>query len=82
MRASPAVGWIKVHSSFIKVVFPAPLGPNNPKISPSLTVRFTWSTAGSAKHLGWMIPLIPADREKLLVSSEVWIAQVIFKCLE
>ena len=25
---------------FIKVVFPAPLGPNNPKISPSCTSKF------------------------------------------
>src|SRR5438132_3290335 len=39
MRAVPAVGNTKPMSSFNVVVFPAPLGPRKPKISPSSTVR-------------------------------------------
>src|SRR5437667_2034652 len=39
MRAVPAVGNTKPMSSFSVVVFPAPLGPRKPKISPSSTVR-------------------------------------------
>lgn len=33
----PEVGLINPQSIEIKVVFPAPLGPNNPKICPSVT---------------------------------------------
>src|SRR5256885_8646904 len=39
MRAVPAVGNTKPISSLSVVVFPAPLGPRKPKISPSSTVR-------------------------------------------
>src|SRR5256714_8421081 len=39
MRAVPAVGNTKPISSLSVVVFPAPLGPRKPKISPSSTLR-------------------------------------------
>ena len=39
MRALPAVGNTSPISIFSVVVFPAPLGPRKPKISPSSTVR-------------------------------------------
>ena len=38
-RAVPDVGKISPISSFIVVVFPAPFGPRNPKISPSSTCK-------------------------------------------
>src|SRR2546430_17576674 len=39
MRSVRAVGTTKPMSSFSVVVFPAPLGPRKPKISPSSTLR-------------------------------------------
>src|SRR3972149_10478338 len=47
MDALPSVGFMIVMSMFIVVVFPAPLGPRKPKISPCLTLKLTWSTAFS-----------------------------------
>jgi hypothetical protein len=35
MEKDPEVGFIKEHNIEIKVVFPAPLGPKIPNISPS-----------------------------------------------
>src|ERR1700746_1990446 len=44
MRALPAVGKISRISSLISVDLPAPLGPINPKISPSSTCMFNPSS--------------------------------------
>ena len=41
----PHVGGMKHVIIFINVDFPAPLGPNNPTISPSLMEKLTWSSA-------------------------------------
>ena len=43
--AFPEVVGNRVVSMLIVVLFPAPLGPRNPKISPSLTSKLTLSTA-------------------------------------
>ena len=43
--ATPAVGLISPRSSLIVVVFPLPLGPSKPKISPFFTVRFSPASA-------------------------------------
>ena len=43
--AVPSVGFKTVMSMLMVVVFPAPLGPRKPKISPWLTLKFMWSTA-------------------------------------
>src|SRR3954453_22948799 len=43
--ARPEVGTTRVVSIPAVVVFPAPLGPSRPKISPSWTSRSRWSTA-------------------------------------
>ena len=43
--AFPCVGCIVVASIESSVVFPAPLGPKSPKISPSFTSRLTFFTA-------------------------------------
>ena len=42
---SPELAWIKPRIDFIVVVFPAPLGPKKPKISPDLTLNEILSTA-------------------------------------
>src|SRR5947209_16792590 len=39
IHARPLVGWSKVHSILIVVLFPAPLGPRKPKVSPRSTSR-------------------------------------------
>ena len=44
-EANPDVGMTLVVSTPTVVVFPAPLGPSNPKISPACTVRLSSSTA-------------------------------------
>src|SRR5207248_1466911 len=50
--AVPVVGRKKPSRSRIVVVFPAPLGPRKPKISPSTTSKDTSDTAGVCpKHL-------------------------------
>ena len=46
--AVPLVGGTSVVSMRISVLFPAPLGPSRPKISPLRTVKLTLSTASSA----------------------------------
>lgn len=43
--AEPEVGLSMVHSMETVVVFPAPLGPSRPKISPLSTLMFRLSTA-------------------------------------
>src|SRR5687768_17867379 len=50
MRASPHVGWSSVARILIVVVLPAPLGPMNPKQSPSLISRFRFDTATSVPY--------------------------------
>ena len=45
--AVPEVGFKMVHSIEMVVVFPAPFGPNKPKISPDSTVMSSLSTAVS-----------------------------------
>lgn len=42
---SPLVGLARPRSKRIEVLFPAPLGPRNPKISPRRTCRFRLRTA-------------------------------------
>ena len=44
-RAEPDVGFTRVVSTPIEVVFQAPFGPSNPKISPARTSKETPSTA-------------------------------------
>jgi hypothetical protein len=46
IKAVPEDGVIKVVNIFIRVVLPAPLGPNKPKSSPGLTKRLTSDRAG------------------------------------
>ena len=41
----PPVGCDKPHNMRMAVVFPAPLAPRKPKISPCLTLNEIWSTA-------------------------------------
>jgi hypothetical protein len=55
------------------VLFPAPFGPRNPKISPALTVNETSFTAFT----------VPKDFESDLVSTEynTWIAYLNYKLL-
>ena len=48
MRTRPAVGMTRVVHMPTVVVLPAPFGPSNPKISPSLTARSMPSTALTA----------------------------------
>src|SRR5512147_2175389 len=43
--ASPDVGCSSPHNMRIVVDLPAPFGPRNPKISPSLASNEIWSTA-------------------------------------
>ncbi len=45
IRAVPADGGRKPVRTRIVVVFPAPLGPRNPTISPSFTEKVTSATA-------------------------------------
>ncbi len=55
MNADPLDGVRRVVRSETVVVFPAPFGPRNPKISPARTWKFTPSTAsftGSPRRLG------------------------------
>src|SRR5204863_955233 len=49
-RASPQVGWSRVARILIVVVFPAPLGPMNPKQSPSLISRLRFDKATSVPY--------------------------------
>src|SRR6266404_9022178 len=44
-NASPLVAFTNPSSTFIVVVFPAPLGPRKPKTSPARTCRFKSLTA-------------------------------------
>lgn len=44
-KASPDVGVIKVQSILTVVVFPAPFGPNSPRISPPETLKLMPPTA-------------------------------------
>ena len=41
----PEVGLLRPHSILIAVVFPAPLAPKKPKISPLKTLKEMWFTA-------------------------------------
>ncbi len=41
----PDVGLVRPRSMWMRVVFPAPLGPSTPRISPFLSSKETWSTA-------------------------------------
>src|SRR5688572_30724539 len=50
-RPSPALGASSPVSILIVVVFPAPFGPRNPKISPSSTSKVTWSTATNSPNI-------------------------------
>ncbi len=45
MEQFPDVDSVRPNSISIRVVLPAPFGPNNPKISPSFILRFMLSTA-------------------------------------
>jgi hypothetical protein len=47
-NARPDVGTTRVVSIPAVVVFPAPLGPSRPKISPDRTSRLRWSTAAKS----------------------------------
>ena len=46
--ALPSVTGISVVIMRISVVLPAPFGPNNPKISPSATLKLTSFTASKS----------------------------------
>src|SRR5580765_7660951 len=64
MVAWPPVGRSTVLRIRRQVVLPAPLGPSNPKISPGLTSKLTWSTADT----------LPRRRSlKLFVNRSTWI---------
>jgi hypothetical protein len=51
--AEPSVGEIKAASILSVVVFPAPLGPNNPKTSPSSIFKLRFCTA--VKELNFLV---------------------------
>ena len=44
-RPQPSVGRLRPQSMRMAVVFPAPLAPRKPKISPGMTLSVMWSTA-------------------------------------
>src|SRR5215468_1702608 len=58
-RIWPAVGWYTPVMALKQVVLPAPFGPISPKISPSCSVKLTWSRARTP----------PNRRETLSTSS-------------
>jgi hypothetical protein len=45
MEALPEVGKVMPRSSFTRVVFPAPFGPNKPNILPSATSKVSSTNA-------------------------------------
>ena len=64
MKALPDVGDSSVQSMLIVVVFPAPLGPRNPKIVSSSTSKEMPSTAGdSAEFLDEVFHLYNLHRK-------------------
>src|SRR5512133_2523445 len=67
IHAQPRVGWMSPISILMVVVFPAPLGPTKPKISPCSTVRVSPSTA--ATRVRFTRPT--SNRSKTLVSPSV-----------
>lgn len=73
IRACPDVGFSKVVRIIIVVLLPAPLGPKNPKISPSSTEKETSFTAIT----------LPNDfvRDSVLMEYNILIAIVNYKLL-
>ena len=51
IRALPLVGRTAESKVFTKVVFPAPLGPSNPKIVPRRTLSDTPSMARTSRRV-------------------------------
>src|SRR5438128_1291503 len=56
-NARPLVGWSKVHNILIVVLFPAPLGPRKPKVSP----RSTW------RSIPFTACISPKERESFSI---------------
>src|SRR5260370_42001732 len=72
-RARPSLGGVRVVSMRISVVLPAPFGPSSPKISPSSTLKRTWSTATKSPNRfvnpSTSIALIPRSLSYLALQS-------------
>src|SRR5215831_10744285 len=71
-KASPLVAFTNPSNTFIVVVFPAPLGPKNPKTSPARTCRFKFLTA----------TFFPSDAEGALYSTRRFLSSTIACIIE